>query len=483
MDGARIAQVIQEHGVKTQFGSQANMGCNDGLFTLRTALSTRRYHNQPTWALFVDLVKAFDTAHHELLFNLLERYGAPKELVKAIRLMYDHMHVKLTIGKEERNIPYTIGVQQGDNMAPILFLFIMQAFSEILERKWTSEWDMEPPDFRFLPTKNVERGRLLGQNAKTSGTPFDFFYQLYVDDGVFLFTNKDDMTRGAGLIYDLFAELGLKMHIGRNGSQSKTEAVFFPTSLQNDKYAEINMDEKFLVKDGYITLTRHFKYLGAWISDTLQDDYELDIRIKKARAQIGSLKPFFQCPFIELPTKCQVYKAIPINTLLWGCESWSLTESMRQQLEVFHHKSLRHILGVNMFLVETFQLTNEIIRHWCCNMPCILDIITKRQLDWIGQVARMPESKVQKQLCMSWTHHPRKVGRPQISPRTTYAQAIHAIIPLCDPAQGTAKTWVTVAKDKVDWRSKIWEWWKWNTTKNLYLNLPSMEFMDALISM
>ena len=58
---ARLIQVIQEYGVKTQFGSQPRqLGCLDGLYTLRSALATSRYQNQPTWALFVDLMKAFD---------------------------------------------------------------------------------------------------------------------------------------------------------------------------------------------------------------------------------------------------------------------------------------------------------------------------------------------------------------------------------------------------------------------------------------
>ena len=46
--------------------------CLDGLYTLRSALATRRHHNQPTWALFVDLVKSFDSTvnHDGLLFKL-----------------------------------------------------------------------------------------------------------------------------------------------------------------------------------------------------------------------------------------------------------------------------------------------------------------------------------------------------------------------------------------------------------------------------
>ena len=164
--------------------------------------------------------------------------------------------------------------------------------------------------------QKTERGGLLGQATKSAGTSFNLIYQLYVDNGGFLFTNKADMIRGAELIHDHFAEFGLKMHIRRDGGKSKTEAMYCPQSLQAEKYLELDLDEKVPVRDGYITFTRHFKYLGSWISDTLQDDYELDIRLKRAKGQMGSLKPFFRCPGIELATKYKVYMAIPVNTAL-----------------------------------------------------------------------------------------------------------------------------------------------------------------------
>jgi hypothetical protein len=56
-----------------------------------------------------------------------------------------------------------------------------------------------------------------------------------------------------------------------------------------------------------------------------------------------------------------------------------------------------------MHMVETCRIKNPTIRQWFCNTPCILDIAKKRQLDWIGKVARMEETKIQQQLLMSWT--------------------------------------------------------------------------------
>jgi hypothetical protein len=457
---ARLIKVIQVHGIETQYGSQPKRGCQDGTFVLRSALSTRRYHNLPTWALFVDLVKAFDTVNHELLFQLLARYGVPANLVNAVRRMYNNVRVKLQVGKEKMFVPYTIGVQQGDNMAPVLFVFLMQAFAETLEKKWKTEWNIKVPEYKFFKTTNTERGRLLSQNCKAKGTAFDLFYLLYVDDGAFLFESKEDMARGANEIYDHFERFGLKMHVGRNGKKSKTEAMYFPPSLKKELYHQLDQEEKIPVKDGYITFTRLFKYLGSWVTDTLKDDHEMDTRIKRAKSQIGALKPFFKCPNIKVETKYNIYMAIPVNTALWGCESWSLTEQARKRLSAFHHTSIRYILGINMHNVQEHRIENKMVRKWFWNIPDILHIAQKRQLQWIGKVARMHESRMPRKLLMSWIGHERKPGRPQIMYRNTFAQAIHNAIPTYDPIKGTAKAWMTCAKDEPDWKQTINAWWQ-----------------------
>jgi hypothetical protein len=53
----------------------------------------------------VDLVKAFDTADHQLLFNILKKYGIPDSLTTVIKKMYKYSIVVFRIGKEEREVP------------------------------------------------------------------------------------------------------------------------------------------------------------------------------------------------------------------------------------------------------------------------------------------------------------------------------------------------------------------------------------------
>ena len=76
----RLFKIIIKHGVKYKFGSSPGVGCQDGIFTIKTILHTRHNHNLLCYMAFVDLVKAFETVNHVMMLKILERYGAPPKL-------------------------------------------------------------------------------------------------------------------------------------------------------------------------------------------------------------------------------------------------------------------------------------------------------------------------------------------------------------------------------------------------------------------
>eukprot|EP00978_Attheya_sp_CCMP212_P020409 scaffold58338_cov55-Attheya_sp.AAC.1 len=66
----------------------------------------RKQHGQDTWAVFVDLVKAFDMADHKLLFAILKKYGIQDTLITVIKKMYTDAIVLFKTGTETREVPY-----------------------------------------------------------------------------------------------------------------------------------------------------------------------------------------------------------------------------------------------------------------------------------------------------------------------------------------------------------------------------------------
>ncbi len=94
-----------------QFGGTPTLGCQDGLFNLKTLLNVHNNNNLPLFVAFVDLVKAYDTANHDLLLEVLKKYGASPKFVVAIKTMYtDDLKVVLKTDKEIQEILQSVGV-------------------------------------------------------------------------------------------------------------------------------------------------------------------------------------------------------------------------------------------------------------------------------------------------------------------------------------------------------------------------------------
>ena len=109
--GTRLFKIIKKHGVKYQFGSTPGVGCQDGSFTIKTMLHLRYNHNLPTFVMFADLVKAFDTSNHKPMVEILKKYGCPPKLCSTIRRMYTDNNVRLILGKIDISIPFEVGVK------------------------------------------------------------------------------------------------------------------------------------------------------------------------------------------------------------------------------------------------------------------------------------------------------------------------------------------------------------------------------------
>lgn len=78
-------QILQEReGMEAQTGLRHQRGTIDGSFSTIMGLRKRREHQEKTWALFIDLQKAFDLVVREATFKILHKFGPPQHFINIV---------------------------------------------------------------------------------------------------------------------------------------------------------------------------------------------------------------------------------------------------------------------------------------------------------------------------------------------------------------------------------------------------------------
>jgi hypothetical protein len=105
----------------------------DAILTLQQILEKRRKFNLPTFILFVDYEKAYDSLNRGRLWQILRDEDIPMQLLKVIQSLYQNS--KISIKYNDRQISEPIntnkGVRQGCGISPDLFnICINKAINE-----------------------------------------------------------------------------------------------------------------------------------------------------------------------------------------------------------------------------------------------------------------------------------------------------------------------------------------------------------------
>jgi len=89
---------------------------------------------------------------------------------------------------------------------------------------------------------------------------------------------------------------------------------------------------------------------------------------------------------LQLQTKLRLYQTCILSILLYGLETRTLLQEDLWKLEVFHMRSQRMILGICW---HDFVRNTEVVDQ--TNLPCVQDIIAKRQNSLFGHVVRLDD--------------------------------------------------------------------------------------------
>ena len=127
---------------------------------------------------------------------------------------------------------------------------------------------------------------------------------------------------------------------------------------------------------------------------------------------------------MNFAAKRAVYETIILSILLYGAESWSLTEHHRHQLRVFHTQCLRAMCRVTRKHTWDHHISTQELGQRL-SIETIDTYITRRQLRWGGHVRRMDyDRRLPRRMLSSWVSHPRPRGAPKMTFGRSFCKAL-----------------------------------------------------------
>ena len=96
---------------------------------------------------------------------------------------------------------------------------------------------------------------------------------------------------------------------------------------------------------------------------------------------------FTAAAYAENSEFCEI-RSLIVSTAIYASETWKSTARIRQQLDVFHQRNLRKILGMTWKdHVTNLEVLN---RTWQRRLQ---DIVAERRLLMAGHIIRMPPGR------------------------------------------------------------------------------------------
>lgn len=106
-----------------------------------------------------------------------------------------------------------------------------------------------------------------------------------------------------------------------------------------------------------------FCYLGSTLTTDGGAETDANNRLNKARAAFGRLQPVWRSSQISRRTKLRIFNACVKSTLTYGSETWLISNTITQKLQVFINKCLRIICRIfwpnTISNTDLWKLTNE----------------------------------------------------------------------------------------------------------------------------
>ena len=356
-----------------QNGFREGRSTTSHILCLRRILEGARDRNLSALILFVDFKKAFDSVHRGLLMKILTSYGIPQPIVRLIERMYENTIARV-ITDDGLTEAFLIlaGVMQGDTLAPYLFIIVIDyIMTNTLKGKDTG-FTLQPRRSRRHPAVKI--------------CDVDFA------DDLALVTNTADEAQSLLLSLEHAAsEVGLHLN------EDKTK--FIGLNLQEDDVQDIRAASGKEIKR-----VEDFVYLGSRI---MKSEKDFEVRKAKAWGACHKLKTIWKSG-MRRDLKIRLFVATVESILLYGSETWTISQSLATRINGCYSRMLRMALNIHW----SEKVSNAIV-FGNLRKPSVK--IAERRLKLAGHLARHDDLLANQVLFWSPQHGYRGRGRPHLT--------------------------------------------------------------------
>lgn len=264
--------------------------------------------------LFLDISKAFDTLDHRILLNKLERYGIRGIVRSIIESYLSNRKQYVAIGNTKSTMrTIDIGVPQGSNIGPLLFLIYVN-------------------DLGSIPLRGVPR--------------------LFADDTAIFYPNNkpveivSDIEHDLKVLVDYFSKNLLSLNF------AKTKYLIFHSAR---KIVEPHSNPQF--EQLSIEKVNEFKYLGVVFDSTLTWSGHISYIEHKVSVLCGAMRRVSD--FVNRKTLLSFYYAYIHSLFQYVVVVWgNACKSRLKKLQVLQNRCLKVIFRLP-YLYPTLDLYSD----------------------------------------------------------------------------------------------------------------------------
>ena len=324
----RIEQCLEAKGLlaREQAGFRAAEECAGQVAALVETVQRRSIEGRPTFLLFIDLTKAYDTVPHEALFAKMEQLGIRGRMLSFVRALYASSEVCLRIpGYEAPAFLLERGLRQGCPISPILFdIFINDIYGE-------------PGHLRFDLGVSIPGVPML-KEGRLSGL-------LFADDLV----GMSETTMGIEKQAERISEWCKTWEMGVGIKKCGVMCMAWGTESETMKLA--NVEQNWMMQNPptinglQVPVVTEYTYLGVVITRGLDFDAMVKGRCKRAEKAMYMILPLLRDQSVPLALRVSVLRTVVLSTLLYGSEIWGMDETRCSEAQTIVNQALRAILG------------------------------------------------------------------------------------------------------------------------------------------